>query len=352
MQGGRRLSAALSILQPRKPDESGMMKSKAIFIVILIISLSSRVKAEDPVFFTDLYLKYAVENVLLILDPTPTDMLGLTFLDANSSDIYHLGGLEHAENLTYLNVGYNWLTDISPISGLVNLKQLYLENNFISDISGLSGLTNLELLSLGDNNISDISALGPLTNLSTLWLYNNQVNNISSMITLANLAELDLEGNLISDIPALGILTGLEYLWLYNNQINNIVVLAPLVNLIELDLGANQISDISAIALFTHLDLLDLDQNQLNTPAYCNYLPMIQANNPLATEFLYDPNPNPFTNDCSTDMTELEQWSSCWPDTGCSPANNWCSGADLDHINDVGMDDFARFAQLWLREHQ
>jgi len=305
------------------------MKRQAILIVILTISLSTRLKAEDPVFFTDSQLELAVES-LLGQDPTPTDMLDLTFLDANSCDIYHLGGLEHALNLTYLDVSYNSVFDLSPISGLVNLKWLYLEDNLISDISELSGLTDLEIL----------------------YLYNNQVNDISALAALENLTELDLDDNQVGDISALGVLTGLEYLWLYNNQVDNITVLAPLFNLIGLDIGSNQISDISAIELCTHLDILYLDQNPLNTPAYCTYLPFIETNNPLTTMFSYDPNPNPFTSDCSTDMTELEQWSSHWLDTGCSPSNDFCSHTDLDHINDVNLNDFALFTQLWLRENQ
>ena len=281
-----------------------MVKRKAILSVILVISFSGWANAEDPVLFTDLCLKYAVENELGA-DPTPTDMLDLIYLDASYSDILHLGGLEYAVNLIYLDANSNWIGDLSPIAGLVELKWLYLENNYISDVSALSGLTNLQLLSLDDNGISDISALAPLTSLQTLWLY--------------------------------------------NNQIDKIVVLALLTNLIELDLGANQISDISSIGLLTKLDLLDLDWNPLNTPAYCKYLPLIQLNNPLNTELLYDPNPNPFTDDCSTDMTELAQWSLRWLDVACTESNNFCHGADLDHIRDVTLHDFAQFAELWLR---
>lgn len=301
------------------------MKRKAILIVVLIVSVCSRAKAEDPVFFVDSHLEDAVE-ALLGPDPTQTDMLDLVSLDAGSSEILHLGGLEHAVNLTYLDLSFNSISDISPISGLVKLKQLYLEYNLISDVS----------------------ALGSLADLFVLWLNNNQVNDLSALETLMNLTDLNLDENQVSDISALESLTPLEYLWLYGNQIDDISALAPLVNLIELDLGANQISDISAIVLFTKLDLLALDDNPLNTPAYCTYLPLIEVYNPLTIYLLYDFNPNPFTGDCSTDMTDFAQWSLRWLDTGCSQSNNWCSGADLDHINDVSLYDLTEFTKLWL----
>ena len=53
--------------------------------------------------------------------------------------------------------------------------------------------------------------------------------------------------------------------------------------------------------------------------------------------------------DLSTDMTELQQWCSSWLDADCAESDNFCSGADLDHANDVTLADFARFARLWLR---
>ncbi len=349
MQGGGQMcrppSSFLSIASNIRVKK---MERKAILILLLIISISGRIRAEAPVFFTDPYLEYVVESQLGP-NPTPTDMLDLVYLDAFSCEILHLGGLEYAVNLVYLDLGSNWISDISYISELAQLKWLYLDNNLLSNISYLSGLTDLRLLSLDENGIGDISALGSLTNMQTLWLYNNDVNDISALVTLTNLAELDLDENNISDITALGSLTGLEYLWLYNNQIVDIFPLAALVNLIELDLGSNQVSDISAIALSTHLDLLYLDENPLNTPAYCTYLTLIEANNPLTVEFRYDPNPNPFTNDCSTDMIELSQWCSSWLDTDCAESNNFCSGADLDHADDVTLADFAQFARLWLR---
>lgn len=266
------------------------------------MSLSGGAIAQLPVVFADTALEAAIENQLGVMDPNPIDMLDLVYLDASLRDIYHLEGLQYAINLKHLDLTSNWIADVAPISQLEKLEWLYLDDNWVSDISGFSGLTALEVLSMSYNEVSDISALASLPQF--------------------------------------------QYLGLYNNQIDSILPLAPL-DMIELDLGANQISDISPIASCTHLELLLLDGNPLNTPAYCTHLPLIALNNPLTTDFNYDPNPNPFTGDCSTNIVELAQWVSPWLDTGCHQSNNWCSRGDLDHDGNLNAVDFGIFAELW-----
>jgi len=45
-------------------------------------------------------------------------------------------------NLTYLDLRYNKITDISPLANLSNLIRLYLDSNRITDISPLANLVN------------------------------------------------------------------------------------------------------------------------------------------------------------------------------------------------------------------
>lgn len=218
------------------------MKRKAVFVLILIVSVTTLVKAQEPVFFFDPALQAAVEFELGFDDPTPDDMLNLIYLDAYELDIFDLTGLEYATNLFLLDLGINLIQDISPIAGLTELRWLYLDYNLINDIS--------------------------------------------------------------------------------------------------------------TIAEFEHFDVLDLKGNTLNTPAYCSYLPQIGVNNPTITEFIYDPNPNPYTNGCSTDIADLAGWTQNWLDINCTPSNNFCNGADLDHDNNVDLKDFAQLAKLWLNGMQ
>ena len=236
---------------------------------------------------------------------TRSDMAGLTSLDAGSSRIADLTGLEFATSLTHLDLSVNSLSnisalsrltaltylnlrvnslsnisalsrltaleeldleetsisDISALSGLTSLERLYLDDNSISDISALSGLTSLERLYLGDNSISDISALSELTSLTTLWLWRNSVSDISALSRLTSLTRLNLQHNSITNISALSGLTSLERLYITGNSISDISALSGLTSLTRLNLGKNSISDISALSGLTALEELDLYEN-------------------------------------------------------------------------------------------
>jgi hypothetical protein len=245
----------------------------------------------EPVVFADPKLKTAVEATLLINNPTKADMLGLTSLSATANPplgIGSLAGLEYALNLQSLDAGGNLISDISPLSGLSGLYVLYLSSNQVSDISILSNLHAMMIMGLKGNQISDAAAL---SGMSALWW-------------------LDLIDNQIIDISPLAGLTSLQ-------------------------------------GLFIHENPQDTD-NPLNTPSYCRWIPQIQANNPGIT-LVVNPNPNILTNDCSTDVPELEIWLQQWLDAPCSAENNWCDYSDLNHDGRVDAADFAILAELWLQ---
>ncbi len=213
-------------------------------LFLLSLCLSARAQAEDPIDFGSENLQAAVEGELGISDPTATDMLKLTFLDANSRTITDLTGLEYAVNLQSLNLMHIHNSDFSILSGLPDLEVLNLAWNEISDISFVSGLGNLASLDLHHNDISDISSLSGLSQLSTLNLDENRIRDISVLSSLTGLYDLDLEGN--------------------------------------------EISDISPLTTLTALGSLDLRSNPLNAEAYESHLPAIAANNPGATVW-HDP---------------------------------------------------------------
>ena len=106
--------------------------------------------------FPDKNLEKAIRNRLN--KPTGSiraaDMNKITRIDGDAQgSIKNLSGIEYAKNLTYLDfgpseIGFNEISDISPLSGLSKLEAIYLPDNKISDISPLSGLTNLRYLFL------------------------------------------------------------------------------------------------------------------------------------------------------------------------------------------------------------
>ncbi len=232
---------------------------------------------EVTVQFNDYALKAEVESELGITDPTPSQMLDLTWF-APAIDTTDLTGLEYATNLQEL---YLWqashISDLSPLSGLTNLKKIDLSSNQISNITPLSGLINLERLVLQINQISDISALSSLTNLTYFDILDNQISNISALSGLTNLETLHLRGN--------------------------------------------QIADLSALLGMSKLTFLTLQENPLNQQAYCTHLNSIAASN-SGIALRYDPSPYQPTGVSATDGTYPDKVRVTW--------DAYCNGPEYD----------------------
>ena len=107
---------------------------KRLVIFLLVVLGAGVVVAEEPVYFADEKLKAAVERELGVSDPTPSDMVGLRYLNSYGRGITDLSGLEYATNLTSLSLSsnQNQITDISALSGLTNLTWLELQCNPLS----------------------------------------------------------------------------------------------------------------------------------------------------------------------------------------------------------------------------
>jgi hypothetical protein len=210
---------------------------RILFAFASVVLVLSDARAEEPVHFADAGLQAAVEEALWVPDPTPTDMLGLTFLDAPDRVITDLTGLEYATNLQVLRLLRNNITSIAVVAHMTDLEELVVNNNRISDLSSVAGLTKLKHLDVHDNHaVTDVAALAALTNLERLVL----------------------RGNLITDIAPLAGLTKLRWLYLEDNRISDI---APLMNL-------------------PPLELLNLEDNPLNEQACNTYIPLLWARNP------------------------------------------------------------------------
>ena len=231
----------------------------------------------ETVDIPDPYLRAAIEAKLGKASGATiatNDMATLTILLAPNANISDLTGLEHATNLTKLNLGdveeegrfinSNSVSDLSPLAGLNKLTTLGLGYNSIANISPLAGLTNLTGLEIGGNKITDISSLAGLTKLTLLWLNNNSIADISPLTGLTDLKTLNLENNSISDISPLAGLTNLTQLRLHINPISDISPLAGLTKLTDLGLRRNNISDISPLAGLTNLTTLTLWTNSIS----------------------------------------------------------------------------------------
>ncbi len=113
------------------------------------------------VFFRDDGLELSVRRALhkplgLV---TKADLLRLESLDARDVGIRDLTGLEHAVNMSELNLAGNRISSIKILANLTELEVLNLDSNEVSDLTPLAGLLNLRSLSLFDNPVADIQPL-------------------------------------------------------------------------------------------------------------------------------------------------------------------------------------------------
>ena len=219
-------------------------------------------EAADAVVIIDIHLASAIRSTLgLATDATltATDMLDLRNLEAKKAEISDLRGLEHATNLTTLNLYGNQLTNISPLSRLEGLLSLDLGKNTITDIEALKGLTDLTTLHLDRNRVTDFSPLSSLTDLGVLHLSRTGIRDLSALGSLTQLTQLYLTGNAISDIGALSTLTEMGWLFLAQNQISNVSPLADMEALVSLRLLENPVSNASVLYGLTQGSLIDVD---------------------------------------------------------------------------------------------
>jgi len=163
-------------------------KFTPLLILLCLLSLlipAPVAVADGPVDIPDPYLEAIIRG--LIGKPVPeeilqSDLATIITLPASSSGITDLTGLEYCTNLEKLNIVWNEISDLSPLSNLHSLTWLWAQVNEISDVSPLSNLISLEHIELYNNSIIDISALANLTNLNWLWLHSNQISDLQPLV--------------------------------------------------------------------------------------------------------------------------------------------------------------------------
>ena len=190
---------------------------------------------------------------------TVADMERLTHLDARNYDeprkenISNLIGLEFAKNLSFLHIGGNSVSDLSPLAELTKLDFLDAEGNLISDLSPLKGLTRLSGLILTDNLISNVLPLKGLTNLEALRVNRNSISDFSPITNLTTLKEIWISDSTLSDLTLLVGLVNLEGIHAWDVPIEELSPLTGLTKLRWLDFGRTPISDLAPLANLTNL---------------------------------------------------------------------------------------------------
>ena len=228
-------------------------------------------------------LRTAVREVLNlpgVVPITQENMRRLTKLESLGKQIKDLSGLEHAVNITWIDIRDNQITNLSPLASLARLEVLIIGENPISDLSSLANLTRLSTLYVWDCLISDINPLTNLTQLTHLDLSYNRIIDIRPLANLTRLTELVIRGNEIADVTPLANLRNLELLWIQRNSIVDISPLGNLTDLTELVLSENKIADVTPLAYLTNLELLEIQENNIEDHSPLDVLSL--------SHFLYD----------------------------------------------------------------
>ena len=201
---------------------------------------------------------------------TVEDMAKLTHLDVQNYDeprkenINNLTGLEFAINLSFLHIGGNSISDLSPLAGLTKLDFLDAQDNLISNISPLKGLTNLRGLILTGNLIANLLPLEGLTNLEALRVNRNLINDFSPITNLTTLKEIWLANSSISDLSQFTGLINLEGIHVWDAPIEDLSPLTGLTKLKWLNFGRTQVSDLAPLAHLTNLRKLTFYDCQID----------------------------------------------------------------------------------------
>ncbi len=225
-----------------------MLQRFAVIITVLSVNLTAWSHAQ-VVHFLDPNLRVAVaEKIGINPARITTDALqDLKVLEARGREIENLEGIQHARNLTRLDLGNNLISDITPLTGLTNLRRLTLYDNRITDINAVSGFKQLRELVVPGNAITEIDPLSELLALEHLHLAGNLISDISPLADLVNLEVLRLHRNAIVDISPLTGLINLVHLSIDHNAVTDISPLAGLTNLRHLIIQNNSIADHSPV---------------------------------------------------------------------------------------------------------
>jgi Leucine-rich repeat (LRR) protein len=184
----------------------------------------------------------------------------LIYLNLSNNEISDISSLKNFTNLTILYLFDNKIEDIFSLSDMSRLRILSLNSNRIKIIEPVKNLKMLKLLNMNDNKIEDISSVKNLTGLWSLEMSRNKISYLPNGLfnNFKSLSRLDLSFNLIKEIDSFGpyLTKNLKTIYLNNNQLKKIPYFANYTNLGELILNNNNID---------FIDVFNFSMNQLRT---------------------------------------------------------------------------------------
>ena len=236
-------------------------------VATVYLSLCSTIFAQNPqqvVKIPDQNLRSAIRQELSLPDNQPLTqarMRSLTRLNAGRKGIEDLTGLEHATNLTYLQLPNNEFSSLEPLMDLTKVETLYIYGNpHITHITPVRNMVNLTRINGDGCRVGSLKPLSKLTKLEVVTFgWNWNIESVEGLENLTQLKTLNVRHSRISNVKPLANLTKLEWLDLSHNRIVDITPLANLVNLKSLSIEHNLIVDHSPLEA---LDLVEFTRDE------------------------------------------------------------------------------------------
>ncbi len=142
--------------------------------------------------------------------------------------ITHLDDLTRFPNLRRVTLGFQNISDITPLASLKYLEHADLKHNPLANISPLAQNASLTYLSLFETSVTDLSALRSCPRLATLDIGATPIHDLSILQGLDGLTELHIGKMTLLSLEPLTALPLLERLYMGGI---NAVDLVPLLNL-------------------------------------------------------------------------------------------------------------------------
>ncbi len=223
-----------------------------------------------------------------ILDPTlravaqeaAADSTGgaVRTLNANSSGIVSLAGIECLDHVERIHLAGNSITDLAPLGDLPNLLELDVASNPLSGLEGLRDAPLLRKLTAASCSLPSAEVLSSLPSLQHVDLQDNQITVLRLPQADSKLVSLNLGHNSLARLDGLGgELRYLESALFNDNQLVDISGIESLSLVRTLDLQNNQITDVAPVGALTRLEGLDLSNNPLEVVSALDQLELLQS---------------------------------------------------------------------------
>lgn len=142
--------------------------------------------------------------------------------------ISNISALSGCMSLTYVDLSYNYglnsdnseqgVVDLSPLYSISTIETLIAGYNLIENVSGIEVMENLSYIDLSGNFISEVSHINKLKKLETVILHYNALVSIEGFRNNSTIKNLDVSQNLITHFDVILTMSALETLnWSQNN---------------------------------------------------------------------------------------------------------------------------------------